>query len=232
MFSIAVCDDEERDLKITLELLNEYDSNKSKMFAVTTFTTAMDLFQGTKETVFDLAILDIEMNSLNGYEVARQLTSTESCPLIIFLTKSPEYAIQGYGVAFRYITKPVDRHTFFAALDDAISEISASRFIFSIGGEQRIWKYADIYYFETWNHYVVLHTVDEEFTMRTALKDILPLLPQGYFCTPHHSYIVNCSHIKSADRQNVRLTNGIHIPISRGCRMKFENQLHTYLGRI
>ena len=230
MYSVAICDDEEYDLDLTLSLLQEY--NQKGFLSLSSYTSAIDLLHAAETTKIDIAILDIEMNEPNGYEIARRLKTRDTHPLVVFLTKSSKYTIRGYGVAFRYITKPIDREVFFTALDDAIAEISASRFTFSANGRSQIWKYSEIFYFEVLKHYVTLHTGDEEYTMRASLKDVFSALPQGYFCTPHHSYVVNCAHIKYAGNQDICLTNGVHIPISRRKRAEFEQQLHTYLGRV
>ena len=229
MFHIALCNDDETDLNSTLNILKDYDQNGA--LDVTIFTSAIELFNSCQIINFDVAILDIEMTSPNGYEIAQQLVKQQSHPLIIFLTKSSSYSVIGYGIAFRYVTKPVDRSLFYAVLDDTISWISASRFTFTSGSGKRIWKYSDILYFEVFKHYVTLYTKDESFTMRLPLSKVLSTLPQGFFCTPHHSYIVNCAYIKSADSSNVYLTNGIILPISRRMRSEFEKQLHLYLRR-
>ena len=57
---------------------------------------------------FDLLLLDIEMPS-NGFQLAQSLIQMEKHPLVVFVTKRHEYAVQGYGIAFRYLVKPLDQ---------------------------------------------------------------------------------------------------------------------------
>ncbi len=142
-----------------------------------------------------------------------------------------DYTIKGYGVAFRYISKPINYGDISAALDAAVREVRANRFSFSIDGTAYILPMQEIYYIEVFNHVTTIHTVDCEYSIRTTLKDVLSQLPQGYFGMPNQSYIVNFTHIKTATTQEVTLTNGSRIPVSRRRQNEFARQLHSYLGR-
>lgn len=82
---------------------------------------------------FDLVILDIEMPGINGYAAAVRLRSMQRKPLVIFLTNNMAYTLRGYGVAFRYLTKPIQPELLHFVLDAAIREIQANRFIFQRG---------------------------------------------------------------------------------------------------
>ena len=226
---IALCDDEQTDLQAILILLKQYDQ-KSQIH-VSLYTSAANLLIAAKDTTFDIAILDIEMSSPNGYEAALELRKQSAPPLIIFVTNSMEYTIRGYGVAFRYIAKPITLNDLSVVLDAAIREIRANRFSFSIDGTAYILQMQEIYYIEVYNHVTTLHTMDGEYSLRTTLKEVLSQLPQGYFGMPHQSYIVNFTHIKTATTQEITLTNGSHIPVSRRRQSEFARKLHSYLGR-
>ena len=227
--NIAICDDEQRDLEELLSALKEYDS--SGKFEIYSFTAAHELFENSAKIDYDIVILDIEMSAPNGYEIALRLIEKEPKPLIIFLTKSMDYTIRGYGVAFRYLTKPISEPQLYGALDAAVRETAANRFTFSTDGASYIVRMDDIYFFEMFNHRTILHTADSEYTFRATLKDILSKLPSGYFGMPHKSYIVNFVHIKTACFGEIRLTNGVTIPVSRRRRKEFERMFHLYLGR-
>lgn len=226
---IAICDDEKQDLDILQTVLEEYDYKKQ--FQIFCFSSAADLLVEAKKIQYDIAILDIEMCSPNGYEAALQLLEQFAPPLIIFVTNSMAYTIKGYGVAFRYIPKPLNLEKISPVMDAAIRDILANRFFFSIDGTSYILQIQDIYYIEVFNHTSTLHTMDSEYSLRVCLKQVLSRLPQGYFGMPHQSYIVNFSHIKSASQQEITLTNGVRLPISRRRRADFMRQLHSYLGR-
>lgn len=226
---IAICDDDYRDLHMLHTAIEQYDTIHN--LEIASFTKAVDLFTANARTAFDIAILDIEMTSPNGYEIAQKLIEQDNAPIIIFLTNSTAYSIRGYGVAFRYLTKPIDQTQLRKALDAAICEVKANRFVFTTDGISHVIRMNDIYYFEVFNHYAVLHTMDKEYTFRATLKEISIDLPSGYFGSPHQSYLVNFVHVKTAMSKELHLTNGAVVPISRRRQQEFEDQLHAYLGR-
>ncbi len=227
--TIAICDDDPKDLKEIQSVLAQYDSISS--MKISSFTAASELLVANAQTPFVIAILDIEMEPPNGYEIAQELSKQEASPIIIFLTNSEAYAIRGYGIAFRYLTKPIVKDQLFHALDRAICEVNANRFTFTAEGTSHIVRMKDIYYFEVFNHHTVLHTMDREFTFRATLKEIVADLPKGYFGSPHQSYLVNFMHVQTAMPGKLHLTNGTVIPVSRRRQHEFETQLHSYLGR-
>lgn len=226
---IVICDDETQDLDSLHTVLKQYDANG--LFQITRFSSAAELLAAAGTAHYDIAILDIEMSAPNGYEAALELNKLPTPPLIIFATNSMDYTIKGYGVAFRYLPKPLTLEKLAPVLDAAIRDIRANRFSFSADGTSYVLHMQDIYYIEVYNHVTTLHTIDSEYTIRATLKEMLAQLPQGYFGAPHQSYIVNFSHVKTATAQEVALTNGARIPVSRRRQTDFMRQLHLYLGR-
>lgn len=226
---IAICDDEAKDLHALRAAVEKYDAVGN--LEVASFTKAADLYTENNKHPFDIAILDIEMNAPNGYDIAERLAAQETAPIIIFLTNSTAYTIRGYGIAFRYLTKPIVQTQLNKALNAAISEAKANRFVFIADGISHVVRMNDIYYFEVFNHHTVLHTMDREFTFRATLKEITTDLPRGYFGSPHQSYLVNFVHIKTVMAKELHLTNGAVVPVSRRRQQEFEDQLYAYLGR-
>lgn len=226
---IAICDDDENDLLALREAVNTFDV--SGTVEVCTFSSAASLYAANSKKMFDIAILDIEMPPPNGYDIVQKLVESNPTPLIIFLTNSMAYTLRGYGIAFRYLTKPIDQTQLNNALSAAVREASAKRFTFSLDGSSYLIPMDKIYYFEVFNHHTILHTIDQAYTFRATLKEIMLDLPLGYFGSPHQSYVVNFSHVKTAMAKEIHLTNGAIIPISRRKQQEFDNQLRMYLRR-
>lgn len=226
---IAICDDEQKDLTLLKNLLSEYDA--SSQLEVSAFLSADSFLSACNDTDFDIALLDIEMKGTNGFEAAKILSLKDRHPLMIFVTNSTAYTIRGYGIVYRYLTKPLTIHALSEVMDSAIREVSANRFSFVVDGNSHIVRMEDIYYFEVYNHTTILHTMDETFSLRSTLKEVLSQLPQGYFGMPHQSYIVNFAHVKTATDTDIRLTNGAGVPVSRRRLKEFTHSLHSYLGR-
>lgn len=226
---IAICDDDVKDLHALNEAVRTFNCNGT--LEVRAFSSAAELYSEANREPFEIAILDIEMDPPTGYDIAKKLIETTPAPIIIFLTNSMAYTLRGYGIAFRYLTKPIDQAHLERALSAAAKEASAKRFSFSLDGSSHVLHMDDIFYFEVFNHYTILHTMDQSFTFRATLKDIMLELPVGFFGSPHQSYIINFSHVKTVMDKEVHLTNGAVIPISRRKQQEFDNQLRAYLRR-
>lgn len=224
---IAICDDDQKELDSLKALIREYD--ESKQYELICLNRAVDLLK--QKTAFDIVLLDIEMEAPNGYEVGKQLVQEEDHAIIIFVTKSPEYSTRGYGVALRYLIKPVNRAELYEALDSAISEATSRRTSFVIDGTTYSLRTHEVYYIEAFGHTIVIHTSNQDYQIRGTLKELFSMLPHGQFAIPHQSYIVNMEHIKTASCDQIGMTNGAKIPISRRRQAEFNRQFYAYLGR-
>jgi len=126
-YRIAVCDDEPSELEDIVQSVKRYDVHGD--FDIENYTDGAVLLSDLqlKKNFFDLLLLDIEMPS-NGFQIAQTLTQMEKHPLVIFVTKRHEYAVQGYGIAFRYLVKPLDESLFTAAMDAVVQELNSKHF--------------------------------------------------------------------------------------------------------
>ncbi len=226
---IAVCDDEAIDLVQVVATLREYDENDQ--FDIATFDHAADLLKSTMSTNFDIVLLDIEMDAPNGFDVAKILIKDQNPPAIIFITKSNAYALKGYGVAIRYIQKPLTQEDLFEAMDIAVQEAVAHRMTFRIGDITYSLRLRDVSYIEVFGHYATIHTEGQSYRIRSTLKEIVSKLPKLRFAIPHNSYVVNLEHIKSATADEIQLNCGARIPISRRKAQEFNEAFYKFIGR-
>lgn len=226
---LGICDDETQDLAQILDMVKLYD--QSDQLQITTYLHARDLLCASKKTGFDIVILDIEMEPPTGFDAAKELISMPDPPIVIFATKSNAYALKGYGVAIRYLQKPVIQSDFFEAMDAAIADATAHRLTFQMDAELISVHLRDIQYIEAFGHYAVIHTNQESYRFRSTLKEIMARLPKGYFASPHKSYVVNLEHIRSAAATELSLDCGAVVPIGRKRMQEFNDALYRFLGR-
>lgn len=226
--SIAICDDERQERESIRNMVEQYGANHE--FAIQEFSSADAMLKCT-ECTWDLVLMDIEMQAPTGFEAACVLARRKPKPLVIFVTKSSTYTTRGYGVAFRYLVKPVDPVEFTQAMDSACEEIAANRFSFRIDNSVFAIPFEDIYYPESFGHLAIVHTADTEYRIRTSLMELWKQLPQSRIAVPHKSYLVNMAYINRATSTEVVLTNGVRIPISRRKRQEFNQAFFRYLGR-
>lgn len=227
-WNIAVCDDEQDEREEVLRLINRYNEELIPL----SFSSAKELLRAAENTKFDLILLDIEMTAPTGFEAAKQIIATqEPRPLIVFITKSNAYTTKGYGVAFRYLVKPVPWDDFVITMDAVVDELTANRFSFELNGKLHSLPLQSIYFIESFAHIAVIHTADEEYRIRATLSELKQTLPMSRFATPHKSYLVNMAYINSVAAEDIILTNGVRIPISRRRKQDFNKDFCRFLGR-
>ena len=145
---IAICDDEDQERLNIEALVKRYAPELS----IVLFSSADELLAAAKTTFFPLIFLDIEMDDTNGFDAAEELMSGSAKPLIVFVTKSTEYTIRGYDVAFHYLVKPLNEAKFHEVLKRALRLIIPQYFTFSSNGELYRIPVQEILYFESRNY--------------------------------------------------------------------------------
>lgn len=223
---IAICDDELNDLKSIHEYINTFDP----LLSVTEFQSASTLLKAFKNNAFfDLVFMDIEMESPNGYEASVLLSKQDPRPQIIFTTKSPEYTIQGYGIAMRYLMKPFSYEQFHSAMVSALEIITPKKLIFRICGADKVFDVNKIRFFEVLNHEILLHSEGEIYSFRCSLAEIMAKTEGCNFVQPHKSYYVNLDYINSIQQDQIFLITGEVIRISRDKKKGFDLKLRKFL---
>ena len=131
---------------------------------VATFFTFTDSLSAGNIGEFDVAFLDIDMEKLNGIELARKLRSKNPTTIIIFVTNFIQYAPEGYEVnAFRYLLKSDIPYKLIPYFVDSLQEVLNSRqtVTFSISGELIDVQTKNILYLESDKHIIVMHLIND-----------------------------------------------------------------------
>lgn len=221
---IAICDDDPQDLAQLCALVQKYDPQLD----IATFSTANALYESQEQ--FDAVLLDIEMEAPNGFEIALRMAKQENHPIIVFATNSAAYAVRGYGLALRYLLKPLSEDAVAEALDAVNETLHRNRFSVTIDGVTHVLQAQQVRYVEVSGHRVSLHTESGILSFRGSLKDLCVTLPARWFCAPHQSYLVNLLHVRSIVKESVLLDDGTHLPLSRRKQAEFLQAFHAFLG--
>ena len=227
---IAICDDEADQREVMLSFVRQYNPT----LAVDAYDAAIDLLLAVEQIPYDIVFMDIEMPAPNGFEVAQQLKVKSNSPLVIFVTKSNSYTIQGYGVAFRYLAKPISYAMFSSVLSLALKEREPAKVSIVCDGVYRVVTVNQILYCEAMDHRLTVHTLENCFYSRMPLTEFISQLPLEDFAQPHKSYLVNQNYVQSVGSNDVVLAStqsDIPIPLSKGKRKQFIQRLGDYIGR-
>ena len=107
MYRIAVVDDlpEERDR--LNDYLRRFAAERKLTLQVSDFDSG-ERFLSAFDHNFDIVLLDIEMQGIDGMETARRLRERDDKVCLLFVTYLANFAVQGYGVhALDFLVKPV-----------------------------------------------------------------------------------------------------------------------------
>lgn len=224
---IAICDDELNDA----ERIQSYCQLCRLPYEVTLFSSAAALLSAFSVEFYDLIFLDIEMEQPDGYEVGTKLARQNPSPLIIFTTKSLQYAVHGYGIAFRYLCKPITLVMFQTVLQEALPHLLPKKVCLPFNGEQKVISVNEIIYFESLSRHIVFHLTDNKtLDIKDTMEHIMKKFPQPSFLQIHRSFCINLDYVDSANSSKVTMTNGSEIPLSRKKQTAFQERF-AYLVR-
>lgn len=235
MIRVAVCDDIREVVAQITEYLEEYQVLKSQRVDIVPFFNAEDLWEYLKSSSCDLIILDIELVKMNGVELGHLIRTelNDHSMNIIYISAMDTYDRQLFDVQpLNFLPKPVDKQKLFDMLDLAIRLLDNQNhnFIFKDKTGSHRLSVKDILYFESLAHNFKVVTSDGDYEFRANLSDIMVELSNFGFIQVHRSYIVNYEQIKAIKYEELIMSNGDAIPISRNKRKETRDALMKFGG--
>lgn len=226
MLRIAVCDDQPQDLALIHQYLFKYQSIHTEYdFHIEPFHSAEELLSAhSQNKEYDIYFLDILMPEKDGISLARQLREKFVSGLIIFLTASPEYSLEAFGVkAMQYLLKPVKEKDFFSVMDDAAeitAKMAARYLLVSLPEGKRQVRFSSITYVECKNRILYLHLNTGEILKTRNIRqsfeaEMSSLLEDCRFSRPHQSYIINMNYASRLQPAEIIMQDSSIIPISK-----------------
>ena len=218
MMYIVICDDEHSQIKYLNSLVQEWLSKKTLKASISSYKSAESfLFAYEDNKSIDILLLDIQMENMDGIELAKQLRKDNEIVQIIFITGYPDFIAEGYNVsALNYLMKPVTKDKLFEVLDKAEKNvIKQQKSILLDAGTTMLRIPIDkIEYIEARNHDLEIHSVNELYKIKIPLYEMKNKLTDEFiYC--HRSYIVNINFIKKITKTDVILDSGQILPLSR-----------------
>ena len=227
---IAICDDFEQDAKYIASAVNKWAEKERILLDVEVFPSADSfLFHYADHKDFDIMLLDIEMPSMSGIELAKKIRLENDAVQIIFITGYIDYISEGYDVAaLHYLMKPLSEDKLSEVLNRAVLKIRKNEksLFLSISGEMvRILIY-QIKYLEVQQNYVTVHA-KKDYTVKKTLGEFESELDERFYRIGR-SFIVNLSCIDKITKNSVHLSDGSVIPLPRG---QYESLNKAFIAR-
>lgn len=233
---IAVCDDNklflqeiERQLK-TLSLVDNaflFSNLEAFLFSV----------DGGKR--YDAVLMDIDWDKkATGMDAAAELYKLCPDTKIIYVTgyveRFSQHVFLQRANLSGFLRKPVDIGLLQANLqkvEDAMHLQDSPALVLRRQGAPVSIPMREVYFIESQNHTVLVHTADETITAYELLENIMRSLSVDFYQC-HKSFIVNMRYIHHFQTSDIILKNGERVPVSRSRYAETKGTYLNYMGRI
>lgn len=168
-----------------------------------------------------ILFLDMEMTGMNGIETARKLRDKDRSMLIIYVTSYDKYTMDSFEVSpYRYLLKPVDyekiEQVFSVAIDEILNnhvslffkrnneqvQVNCDKIICIVSEKGRMLR-------------VITREEQQGSLFYAKIKDIEQQLNPFVFVKVNQGTIINLNFVYIISSEDIHLTTGETIPISR-----------------
>lgn len=223
MIKIAFCDDDLAVLQELHVLLGQYRVEHNRDITYIMFQSPLDLLADIEKGIhFDILFLDIIMPGENGISVAKEIRQYDNAVKIIFLTSSPEFAVQSYSVnAYFYQLKPIWTESFFRLMDSVIDDCKksgqGSLILRCKNGISRI-HLEKLEYCEIIGRTLLFHMGNGTIVESAgSLNDLCGELTRyENFLRPHRSFLINMDYVCRISYKAITMDSRAEIPIPHG----------------
>lgn len=230
--SIAICDDEPNDLTEIESMTKELLEAEKISCVISQFGDAASLLSVVEGgAAFDILLLDVMMERLDGMELAAALRKQGNDAAIIFISVNRDMALLGYEVsAVRYLAKPIQREKLQEALLYCCRKQFEQKEILlpTPEGQRRI-LVSDVIYIESWERGTRLILPNEEYKSSMKISELERMLPKEKFVSCHRTLLVNLAFVQSIRYCELTLKTGQTLPVSKYRQTELKESFLRYL---
>ena len=222
MFKVAILDDDKTALMISSSVVEGFLKEKNIEYSSFAFSNADNFLASAKEENFDLSFLDIDLDGASGLDVAAKLLNIKKDSQIIFLSQREDLVfdcLKFHPFGFIRKSKLIDdfslmMNQFFNAFLD--SSLDETRIDIVDKTRTISFKVNEIVYIEGDRNYqrVVLRDGSSQ-NIRIQLGALEERLKKFGFIRIHKGYLLNHLYIRSITGDEVILTSGTALPMSK-----------------
>lgn len=233
MFRIGICDDDIVFGDQIEEYLKEYARKEKIEIETEVFLSGEECQRYMEESnPLDLLFLDIELNRcVNGIAVGRFMRGNLANEItqIIYVSAYESYAMQLFqNRPMDFLVKPVNKEDIRRIMEEykRLSSVKKRFFEFHIGkAPYRIADDAILYFQCSGKKIRIVMDRETEKEYYGSMSDVEKQTDPDKFWMIHKSYIVNTNYIEEFRIDEVVLTTGEVLPISRSNKKKIQEKL-------
>lgn len=230
MIRVAICDDDKVLCAQLEDLVLRAGRNNDLDFDVSVFYTGESLCGCLEGDKFDLLFLDIELATMTGIEIGRNIRDDyeDNETQIVFMSGMASYAMSLFKIRpLDYLIKPLNYETVENAILTATKLMRLKHTYFEFS-EQRCMvriPVSSILYFESMGKKIRLVTRSGEHAFYGKKDDILKQISSDILLEIHNSYLINYNLVEKYNYTEVVMINKDVLPISQTYRKRIRNWL-------
>lgn len=232
--NIAICDDDILYMNKIKEMIEQWAKDSNENISIYLFNHGDALINSYQKSNIEVIFLDIMMPLLNGMETAHEIRKNDQVVKIVFLTSSPEFALESYDVkASGYLIKPTSYQRLCSLLNDcklAIHHEPKFIIVRTDVGFQKIY-YHQIECIEAQNKKVFFYLSNGNYieVIDTFIHCSKELLLNDGFYKCHRSYLIYMSAVDHFNSVEIETKSHKKIPIARSYAKSFKEAYFEYM---
>ena len=184
------------------------------------FRSGGQLLDAARAERFTLYLLDVLMPGMTGMDAAREIRSFDAAADIIFLTTSPGFAYESYGVrAAEYLLKPINAKLLYPVLDKLYLRDQKPQDGLTVKSNGMLVRlpFSQLSYVEVNGKHLFFNMADGTvYEVAASMREYEgALLARPEFMRVHRSYIVNMLQAEKLSPAGVITFSGHNVPVSR-----------------
>lgn len=222
LLKIAVCDDEETALTIVKSAVESTFARERVSVELTACASTAELRRWMKVIPFDLLMLDIDMPQMSGIAFGHELRDRGERTDIIYISSQEDKVFDSLKVQpLTFVRK----NRFLEDLPEAIrlflrqraQQNAPDRMVLEQRDKVLTVDLKSIIYLEGARNCQMIHIAGEQepVALRRPMQELENELGSKGFIRIHKGFLVNCEYIQLIQDNQVCLTNGISLPLSR-----------------
>ena len=215
---IGICDDE----NVIRDKIEKICINETKKYCEDVVIQKYSDGREVLEKDFDILILDIEMEDVDGIVVKNYFQKRKKDTIIIFVTSHNEMMSQVFGVnVMGFVAKSYLDNQLQVMLDGAMKRVMNTVSIEGVDSRK-------VCYIQAEHIYNILHLENEtEVSVRCSSADLEKMLEGVGFIRVHRTYIINMAYVDHIKDKTV-LVNKREIPVSARLKSRLRKEYSRY----
>lgn len=233
MLRICICDDSKEDGIINEELVRKFFLAKESAFVIEIFSSPFEVLDRAKD--FEIFVLDMQMDEMNGIELARNIRNENKDSFIVAVTGFSDYADAALVIGLDgYVWKPVSESKLSPVMERGIIQCQSKKYeieVFDQCHDRHNISIRDVLCVYTNDRKAEVKTLQGEFFCVKTFKELREELLSLDFAEVGKKYLVNLIFVKGIAKEWISFgTDKISLKefFRRGYEIRFRESLSSY----